>query len=114
MASRIVWVSGPLLALVLTACAASEHSEAPVEPRVVGGWQSRSVDAQAQAAADFALRALNRPGTSLKSLDSVEVQVVAGLNYKLALTLTDGSRWQVVVYRDLQSNFSLTSASQRP
>jgi len=111
---RKAWLAGALLALGLTACAPHSPTETRIEPMIAGGWQSRSLDAESQAATDFALRALNRPGASLKSVDAVEVQVVAGLNYKLTLSLRDGSRWLVVVYRDLQSNFNLTSASQLP
>ncbi|OYU70658.1 MAG: hypothetical protein CFE28_12040 [Alphaproteobacteria bacterium PA2] len=88
--------------------------ETRVEPTITGGWSQAAIDEDAKSAAVFAVTALNRPGATLKSLDAAQSQVVAGLNYRLDLTLTDGSRWQVVVYRNLQSAFSLTSSTPLP
>ena len=39
----------------------------------------------------------------------VEVQVVAGLNYAFDITMTGGSRFKVVVYRDLQNQMKVTN-----
>ena len=81
---------------------------------ITGGWRATAIDADARSAAAFAAGALKRTGVSIRSVDAVQSQVVAGLNYRLDLTLTDGSRWQVVVYRNLQGAFSLTSSTALP
>ncbi len=83
----------------------------PEPPPLAGGWHASAVDPEARAAAAFAVRAMNRPEASLKSLDAVQSQVVAGLNYQLDLTLMDGSRWRMVVYRNLDGALSLTSST---
>jgi hypothetical protein len=49
---------------------------------------------------------------SLVSIKRAEVQVVAGLNYRLCLTVKiKGKRWDVtaVVYKNLKQKYSLTS-----
>jgi hypothetical protein len=105
------------LVLAMGACAPPVPANPPetrVEPTITGGWSQATIDEDAKSAAVFAVAALNRPGAALKSLDAAQSQVVAGLNYRLDLTLTDGSRWQVVVYRNLQSAFSLTSSTPLP
>ena len=68
---------------------------------------------EVKEAAAFAVTAMNRPSAKLKAVQSAETQVVAGMNYKINLSLTDGSKWQVVVYRNLQAAYSLTSATKR-
>jgi len=50
----------------------------------------------------------------LASIESAQQQVVAGMNYRLALTLRDGSRWNVVVYRQLNGQLQLTSTDRLP
>lgn len=108
------WILAVALAMGLADCAPKVPIQPPetrVEPAVAGGWRSATPDQDARAAADFAAGALNRPGVTVKQVDAVETQVVAGLNYRLDMTLSDGSRWRVVVYRNLQGGFSLTSSS---
>lgn len=117
MNSSSRWSLAFSLVLALGACAPPAPINPPetrVEPMMAGGWSPSAIDEDARTAAVFAVTALSRPGAALKSLDAAQTQVVAGLNYQLDLTLTDGSRWRVVVYRNLQAAFSLTSSTQLP
>lgn len=81
------------------------------EPRseIVGGWRVGRVDAAARIAAETAVRAIRRPHAPLAAINLVETQVVAGLNYRLLLTLSDHSRWQAVVWRRLDGTMKVTS-----
>jgi hypothetical protein len=54
---------------------------------------------------------MNQPGITLTSLDSVRQQVVAGINYRLDLTLSDSSRVRATVWKKLDGSFELTSIS---
>ncbi|TXH68271.1 MAG: hypothetical protein E6Q83_14370 [Thiothrix sp.] len=74
--------------------------------QIVGGYTSvDSNDEGVQAAAQFAAQSL---GGLLAQVTKAEQQVVAGLNYRLNLDFQDGSKHQVVVYKDLQGNMKLT------
>ena len=90
------------LALTLGAPAASAMQ--------LGGYRAVATDdAGVQAAAAFAA---GEVGGALQSVDSAQQQTVAGINYRLTITLESGAVWQVVVYRNLQGGYSLTSSTQ--
>ena len=99
---------------VPVAPAADAPAVDPVSPPMPGSYTSREVNDEARTAAIFAVTGLARPGASLQSVDAVETQVVAGLNHRLDLTLSDGSRWRVVVYRNLQGEQFLSSQEALP
>lgn len=44
---------------------------------------------------------LGREGADQASVDAAQTQLVQGTNYRLDFTMSDGSRWRVVVYRAL-------------
>jgi hypothetical protein len=58
-------------------------------------------------AAEFAASQLPGGG-AVRSVDSASQQVVAGMNYRIELTLADGSRWAVTVYRMLSGQMRLS------
>lgn len=90
-----------------TSATPQPSTPAPTQPQIVGGYSIVDVnDAEVQNAAQFAAQAL---GGLLSKVTKVEQQVVAGMNYKMAIELQDGSKHNVVVYKDLQGNMSLTS-----
>jgi hypothetical protein len=104
---------GSALLLVTAAAGAVLLTGAPAasaQGRVLGGYRDIATDdAGVQAAAAFAA---GEVGGSLQSVDSAQIQSVAGANYRLTITLEDGAVWQVVVYRNLQGGHSLTSSTQ--
>ena len=68
---------------------------ASAQGRVLGGFRDIATDdAGVQAAAEFAA---GQVGGSLQSVDSAQIQSVAGVNYRLTITLDGGAVWQVVV-----------------
>lgn len=76
----------------------------------LGGFRSVSTDDDGvQGAAAFAA---NELGGGLQSVDSAQAQTVAGINYRLTITLDGGAVWQVAVHRSLQGEYSLQSSSQ--
>lgn len=86
--------------------------------RVLGGYKSISTDdAEVVAAAEFAVgnRVENnteQEGLELASVDKAEIQTVAGVNYRLCLTVKldeEEQQVQVVVFKSLQKEYSLKS-----
>lgn len=76
----------------------------------LGGFRTVATDDDGvQGAASFAAGEL---GGSLQSVDSAQAQTVAGINYRLTITLDGGAVWQVAVHRSLQGEYSLQSSSQ--
>jgi len=106
---RIIVSILTLAVLSSSAAEATSPVEHPSPPQIVGGWAAGQVDNDAHKAANFALPHLRRRRARLQSVDAVDTQVVAGVNYRLVITLSDRSRWQVVVYRSLDQKFHLTS-----
>jgi ferric-dicitrate binding protein FerR (iron transport regulator) len=108
-------------AIMLSACTANSGSDTPASnapaqaeaprPVITGGWSAGTVSTDARAAAQFAVTAMNQPGVTLTSLDRVQQQVVAGINYRLDLTLSDGSRVRATVWKKLDGTFELTNFS---
>jgi hypothetical protein len=91
----------------------------------LGGYKEVATDSsEVQEAAEFAVKAeAEKQETQIKlvSVEHAESQVVAGVNYKLCLKVevedkennTDATiEVQVVVYRNLQKAYSLTSWEQ--
>lgn len=82
------------------------------ETPIAGGWSEGSPgDPTARAAAQFAARQVS-PGGRLASVQAVHQQVVAGMNYRIELTLSDRSRWAVTVYRHFSGTMELTQATK--
>lgn len=90
--------------------------------RVLGGYKSAAIDDEGvTSAADFAVQKKSddvETPVLLESIAKAESQTVAGVNYRLCLWVysnnEDGEKdesytVQVVVNRNLQGNFSLTS-----
>ncbi|QJQ32356.1 hypothetical protein GV829_07745 [Sphingomonas lacunae] len=106
-------------ATLLGACTASADGNAagtpgqpePQGPAVVGGWSTGEVTPDAREAAQFAVTAMNQPGVTLTSIDAVQQQVVAGINYRIDLTLSDNSRVRATVWKKLDGTFELTNIS---
>ena len=93
------------------AATSTPQAEAPARPVITGGWSAGSPSAEARAAAQYAVTAMNRPGITLTSLDAVQQQVVAGINYRLDLTLSDGSKVRATVWKKLDGSFELTNVA---
>ena len=102
-----------LLALPVAACA--QDASAPAErdaPVITGGWSASTLTPEIEAVAVWAFNAMDVPGAELAEIENISQQVVAGMNYRLDLVFTDGSRWRVQVYQNLSGERSLTSAEQ--
>jgi hypothetical protein len=49
-----------------------------------------------------------KPHGALKQIVGAERQVVAGMNYRMILILTDGGRWRVQVWKKLDGTMQLS------
>jgi hypothetical protein len=83
-----------LFTCLFTAC---NEDASPTDPPLTGGFSEASVsDQEVKAAADFAVStraAEEKKKIELVSITAAEVQVVAGMNYKLTLeVLVDGKK----------------------
>jgi hypothetical protein len=95
-----------LFTLLMLALVPALHGQQPPLP---GGFsQAANTDAEVLKAAQFAVKA-HDPKLTLKSVNAAEQQVVAGTNYKLRLTTSDGRKADAVVWRKLDGSHELTS-----
>ena len=95
-----------LLTLLTLAIVPISHGQ---QPPLVGGFsQTATTDAEVLKAAQFAVKAHDVKLT-LQSVNAAEQQVVAGINYKLRLTTSDGRKADAVVWRKLDGSHKLTS-----
>ncbi|PYS21713.1 MAG: hypothetical protein DMF72_16300 [Acidobacteria bacterium] len=112
---RIANIAVMLVAALTTVPCMLSGAQARQE-QIAGGYsETANSDPDALAAARFAikneaqkLRAL----VSLRSIKRAEVQVVAGLNYRLCMTVRIKRKTQLVtavVYKNLKQKYSLTS-----
>ncbi len=83
-----------------------------------GGYKSAAVDNErVVAAAEFAVEKrvetnLEQEGLTLDSIDKAEMQTVAGINYRICMTVSideESQQVQAVVYQNLKQVYSLTS-----
>lgn len=88
----------------------------PQQEPMAGGYRDIAKDdPEALAAARFAIKVQSRKlhtRISLVSIQLAEVQVVAGLNYRLCMKVKVRRKTQsatVVVYKNLKQKYSLTS-----
>jgi hypothetical protein len=86
------------------------------QEQIAGGYaETSNNDPGALAAARFAVRReaqKTHKRITFRAIKRAEVQVVAGLNYRLCLSVRIGRKTQevtVVVYKNLNKQYSLTS-----
>ena len=90
------------------------RNECPATPKpaLVGGYTSVSVNnADIQQVATFAANQVAKGKATLKKVTSAQTQVVAGLNYRLVIQLSNGQRYKVVVYKPLGAGAKLVLRS---
>ncbi|MCC6926580.1 cystatin domain-containing protein [Novosphingobium sp.] len=78
---------------------------------VVGGWSEvpgPALASEVGPAARYAVAHLPKPHGKLKTIVGAERQVVAGMNYRMLLVLSDGKRWRVQVWKKLDGTMQLT------
>lgn len=88
----------------------------PAQEQIAGGYgDTANDDPEVLAAARFAISAQSRKlhaRIALASIKRAEVQVVAGLNYRICMTVKIKRKRRsvtVIVYKDLKQKYSLTS-----
>lgn len=78
----------------------------------LGEWSETNLEDDVKEAIDYAVKEIN-PTSKLKKVIETRKQIVKGINYELSFSLVNGEIWNVLVYRDLDGNFSLTKKTQR-
>lgn len=86
------------------------YNPAPPIPGWVGGWSPKPLtDPNVQSTATFAAQQL---GGELQSVNSAEAQVVSGVKYHMQISLTDGSEYDVRVYRNVQGEMQFVGSTK--
>jgi hypothetical protein len=89
-----------------------EQPASAPQPMITGGYSPASLDDEwvkaAQAMAVNEIYRVDKTSATVQSV-SAQQQVVAGLNYRFDITLSDNSRFGVTVYRDLQGGMQVTN-----
>ena len=106
----------PVLVLALVSPAFANDKPAKInQPALAGGYSSTEIDPEVRKVAEFAVKAqakaAGKPLQLVKIL-KVESQVVAGLNYRLEIEVSDGTKHlkaHAVVWRKLDGSLALTS-----
>lgn len=107
---RALILAAALGAAFPAALVASAPEHAPGHA-VVGGWSEvprARLQTEVGAVARFAVSKLPKPHGALKQIVGAERQVVAGMNYRMILILTDGRRWRVQVWKKLDGTMQLS------
>jgi hypothetical protein len=94
---------------------ATEATLAIGEAPRVGGWSAVAApddDTGVRAAAAAMVKRLPVEHATLKRIDSAQRQIVAGINYRLFLVLTDGSKWDAQVWHKLDGSFVVSDPAQ--
>ena len=102
--------------MIFGVSAANTKVAAQTDEPITGGYGTASVtDKEVRKAAAFAVTTrAKRTGkaVTLVSIRKAEIQVVAGLNYRICMRVREGRRAvrtaTAVVYRDLRKRMSLT------
>ena len=82
-------------------------------PVMPGGWSELRPDhAELVAAARYVVPRLGRHHARLRRIEGGERQVVAGMNYRVVLQLSDRSRWRAQVWRKLDGSYALTRSER--
>jgi hypothetical protein len=98
--------------LLLSAAPLPALAQQPTgNPTISGGFGEANESAPGYAEARaLALRELKKKAPRRAKVETIssEVQVVAGLNYRFEIGLSNGQRWEVVVFRNLQGRQSVS------
>lgn len=82
---------------------------------IAGGWQAADPASKAVTdAADYAVTQLPAGHGLLAGVRSAQMQVVAGTNFRMVLSLTDGTIWEATVWHKLDGSYALTSMPPKP
>lgn len=79
-------------------------------PVATGGWSKAQGTPELEQIAVWAFNQMDVPGAELAEIENISQQIVAGMNYRMDLVFTDGSRWRIQAYRNISGEHSLTSA----
>ena len=97
------------LAAFTPAAALADVAPPPPSPPVTNGWHElRPNDPELVAVAAFVVPRLPVRRARLLRIEGGERQVVAGMNYRIGLQLTDRSRWLALVWHKLDGTYELT------
>ena len=125
MKSKLRCLIIPFSACIVFACSFSSSAAAQTNEPITGGFGTVEVtDKDVQAAARYAVKKqTDRQRTTIRliSIDKAERQVVAGLNYRLCLTVeyrVKGKKTrrtaEALVYKNLKQKLSLSSFTEHP
>ena len=115
MKKMLAGLLGTLLLISIQAPAISAEPS-PTHPiAIAGGYSVAAVtDAAVKEAANFAAKTLSQAKARVKTIHQAESQVVAGMNYRIDMTLSDAKHYHVTVYKALNGDYSLSNSELVP
>ena len=90
----------------------SENSKAEKPENVVGGWSESEINDDVINVANYAVKEIE-VNSEIDEILSVKTQIVSGKNYDIAFTLKNGEKWDVIVYKNLKNEYSLTKSMRQ-
>lgn len=87
----------------------SEKKPSDKPMNVVGGWSKVEINDDVKNAADFALTEIEA-SSEMKEILKAKTQIVSGKNYDITFYLQNGEKWNVIVYKNLKNEYSLTKS----
>lgn len=125
MMNRYLKISALIPCLLIIPAYACEDATTETTPKpqlktepstmIVGGYQNTNITPEIKKMAKFAVKTQSKQTKTrlqLVNTDSAAIQIVAGTNYKLILTIKDHQKTnqaEAIVYRDLNGHKQLSS-----
>ncbi|NME71582.1 cystatin domain-containing protein [Flammeovirga aprica] len=107
MNSNILFIS-ILSVFLFASCQNSKKDTSQKQSeQLAGGWAESEITPEVKEAVNFVLAEMNT-SSPLKKIESAQLQVVAGINYKVIFSLKDNTVWKAKVYRDLEGNYTIS------
>jgi len=96
-----------------------ENDQPPVEDNsidkpahITGGWSESEINDDVKNTANYAVKEIEA-NSEIDEIISVKTQIVSGRNYDITFTLKNGEKWNVIVYKNLKNEYSLTKSMQQ-
>ncbi len=110
-----------IIGFTMLACQNSkkENDQPPMEEHkidkpahITGGWSESEINDDVKNVANYAVKEIEA-NSEIEKILSVKTQIVSGRNYDNTFTLKNGEKWNVIVYKNLKNEYSLTKSMQQ-
>lgn len=88
-----------------------QNNQTDKRKNVVGGWSQAEIDDEVIKAADFAQEEIES-SSEIEKISEVKTQIVSGKNYDITFMLSNGEKWNVIVYRNIRNEYELIKSTK--